>query len=273
MAFRAVHVVSMKLVGRALIAILVLGVTVLVLMQAGTWNGVVAAIDDIFGTRTADRVEQFGEAAQGVRDGAVDHADTIHDHLSAGTPIDIDWGALGSLLDGVAAPTVQRIPSYDSDEYGDGWLDLDGDGCDTRNEILQRDLTAVVIDANGCTVLSGELDDPYTGTAISFQRGPATSIKVQIDHVIPKALAWRSGAWSWSDEQREAFANDPANLLAVDGPANGSKSDRGIGEWLPADATFHCEYTALYVSLIEKYELAMPDADKVKADELIGACQ
>jgi hypothetical protein len=117
-----------------------------------------------------------------------------------------------------AAPS--QIPDYDRDEFGSGWADVDGDCQDTRQEILIRDLVNEQLTSDGCDVASGTLNDLYTGQTIEFQRGEGTSDDVQIDHVIPLRYAWDTGAWEWSPEQREAFANDPAELRAVDGPTN-----------------------------------------------------
>jgi hypothetical protein len=122
---------------------------------------------------------------------------------------------------GQVAFGAQPVPPYDRDAFGDGWADLDGDCQDTRQEILIRDLVDEVLTADGCDVATGTLHDAYTGHTISFRRGQSTSDDVQIDHVIPLAYAWRSGAWQWTDAERKAFSNDPANLRAVGPPCCG----------------------------------------------------
>ena len=104
------------------------------------------------------------------------------------------------------------VPRYDRDAFGDGWADIDQDCQDTRQEILIRDLVDVTLTADGCHVATGTLNDLYTGMTIAFQRGQNTSDDVRIDHVIPLSYAWRAGAWQWSDADREAFANDDAEL-------------------------------------------------------------
>ena len=105
-------------------------------------------------------------------------------------------------------------------QFGQAWYDLDGNGCNTRNDVLARDLTVTQLAGNGCVVLAGAFVDPYTGTQIQFQHGEATSPLVQIDHVVALSDAWQKGAQQISAEQRLALANDPLNLLAVDGPTN-----------------------------------------------------
>lgn len=241
-------------------------------MYNGHWPGVISATEAIFGKQTAERVDRFGDLSKEVGDDVVDYGTELYDQIRRGETPTPDWSAVGEALGGIGKTTTERRPGYERDEFGHGWLDTDGNGCDTRNDILARDLTSRVLDRDDCTVLSGTLNDPYTGRSIAFERGPATSAKVQIDHIVPLALAWEEGAWKWSADKREAFANDPANLLAVDGPTNGSKSDSSISEWLPPTEQFHCTYTALYVAVHDKYELAMSDSDRAAAQDLIAAC-
>ena len=97
-----------------------------------------------------------------------------------------------------------EAPPYTRSQFGDGWGDLDGDGCNTRNEILARDLSEVQYRAGtkDCVVETGVLEDPYTGKTIQFQRGETTSQMVQIDHVVALADAWNAGAWAWDASRR-----------------------------------------------------------------------
>jgi uncharacterized protein DUF1524 len=130
-----------------------------------------------------------------------------------------------SALAALAAVDVKgRAPrtGYDRDQFGFGWVDVDHNGCDTRNDILARDLTGETVQPGtpNCVVLTGTLADPYSGRTIAFQRGQDTSDDVQIDHVVALSDAWQKGAQGFNATQRTAFANDPLNLLAVDGPLN-----------------------------------------------------
>ncbi|WP_394551606.1 HNH endonuclease family protein [Agromyces sp. MMS24-JH15] len=152
---------------------------------------------------------------------------------------------------------------YDRDLFGAAWADVDGNGCDTRNDVLIRDLVDVVFraDSNGCIVRTGRLVDAYTGAVIAFVRGPDTSEAVQIDHVVPLSYAWRHGADAWTPELRAAFANDPANLQAVDGPTNQSKSDSGPGEWMPPAAAYACAYVDRFAGVLAAYDLTVAPAD------------
>ena len=122
-------------------------------------------------------------------------------------------------------------------EFGQSWIDVDHNGCDTRDDILARDLTAVAKDG-ACTVQSGVLADPYTGETISFTRGVETSRAVQIDHVVALGDAWATGAAQLTQDQRISLANDPLNLLAVDGPTNEAKSDDDASAWLPPNTGY-----------------------------------
>ena len=168
-----------------------------------------------------------------------------------------------------AAPT-RGIPAYDREAFGDGWADEDGDCRDTREEILIRDLVDVALTRDGCDVATGTLHDLYTGRTIPFRRGRATSDDVQVDHVIPLAAAWRAGACSWTAEQREAFANDPNELRAVDGPTNNRKGDRGPSTWLPPNEGARCAYAASWRDVAAAYALDLGPADEVAVDEILA---
>jgi hypothetical protein len=153
--------------------------------------------------------------------------------------------------------------------FGPEWSDAteaadSHNGCDTRNDVLRRDLvnTAIDSDTHGCVVLSGVLHDPYTGSRISFVRGWDTSVAVQIDHLIPLAAAWDLGAWRWSPAKRATFANDTAHeLLAVDGPSNMSKGDSTPASWLPPNKSFRCEYGVRYLRDSIHWRLPITAAD------------
>lgn len=161
---------------------------------------------------------------------------------------------------------------YSRDEFGHGWLDPDGNGCDGRNDILQRDLDNVTLADNGCTVLSGVLDDPFTGDTIDFLRGPETSSDVQIDHVVALSDSWQKGAQELSEEQRERFANDPLNLLAVDGPANQQKSDADAATWLPPNKAFRCEFVSIQTAVKAKYDLWITQAEYDAIQSVLQEC-
>jgi hypothetical protein len=177
------------------------------------------------------------------------------------------------VLAGVAVVPV-RIRSYDyrRDAFGDAWTDENTargghNGCDTRNDILDRDLvdkTYVSIKRCPDAVATGTLHDPYTNDTIAFVRGNQTGAAVQIDHIVPLAFAWDQGARNWADEMRVRFANDPANLLAVGGPVNQDKGDQEPADWMPPNAAFQCQYAIGFIAVLRGYGLPV-DAPSVTA--------
>lgn len=157
-------------------------------------------------------------------------------------------------------------------QYGPAWYDVDSNGCDTRNDVLVRDLTDIVLDGDGCKVLTGVLQDPYTGERIDFVRGQDTSAEVQIDHVVALMDSWQKGAQRMTDIQRLTFANDPLNLLAVSGPANQQKGAGDAATWLPANRGYRCEYVARQVAVKAKYDLWMTGAEKEASRGILETC-
>lgn len=157
---------------------------------------------------------------------------------------------------------------YRRDRFGTRWKDTDHNGCDQRNDVLARDL-ADVGKKGRCVVVSGRLHDPYSGKDITFAKSDAS--KVQIDHVYPLALAWRMGASRWSEDQRERFANDHDNLLAVWGVPNQQKSDSGPGEWKPQQG-FQCFYAVKYIAVAKEYALPVTRADHDALRDFLAHC-
>lgn len=162
-------------------------------------------------------------------------------------------------------PVKGRAPKtgYSRDQFGAAWADVDHNGCDTRNDILNRDLTNKTYKAgtHNCVVTSGRLVDPYTAAVIDFVRGQSTSAAVQIDHVVALSDAWQKGAQQLIADRRKQLANDPYNLLAVDGPSNQRKSDGDAATWLPANKSFRCSYVARQIG-VKAEVLAVGDAGR-----------
>ncbi|MEA9999919.1 HNH endonuclease family protein, partial [Cryobacterium sp. RTS3] len=156
-------------------------------------------------------------------------------------------------------------------DFGTAWLDVDRNGCDTRNDVLGRDLTSVV-KSGTCKVMSGTIVSPYTNATISFVRGAATSALVQIDHVVPLANAWQTGAQQLSQAQRVSLANDPLNLLAVDGRSNEQKSDGDTATWLPANKAYRCHYVARQISVKATYGLWVTQAERDAMTRILDTC-
>ena len=163
-----------------------------------------------------------------------------------------------------SADEASAVPDYDRQAFGQRWADTDHNGCDTRNDILARDLARPTFKpgTRDCVVLTGTLAEPYTGTTIQFQRGDKSSALVQIDHVVALADAWRSGAWQWDAQRRQEFANDPENLLAVDGAANEDKSASSADQWLPPNVAFRCDYVKRQIAVKYAYGLSVTQAEQ-----------
>lgn len=178
-------------------------------------------------------------------------------------------------------PVKGRAPrtGYEREQFGTAWTDdvnVQGgrNGCDTRNDVLRRDLTSTVIKADtaGCTVLSGILKDPYSGTTINFVRGTTTSIEVQIDHIVALSNAWQTGAQQLTFEARKDFANDPLNLWAVDGTLNQQKRDGDAATWLPPNKSIRCLYVAKQVAVKKAYNLWVTAPEKSAITTILNTC-
>ena len=178
--------------------------------------------------------------------------------------------ALSSLpVKGRAAKT-----GYSRDQFGPAWSDVDRNGCDTRNDILKRDLVDLLFKerTDKCVVLTGTLIDKYSGEEIAFTRGVSSSMEVQIDHVVALSNAWVTGAYKLSDLQRKALANDPLNLFAVKGRLNSQKSDGDAATWLPPLKSFRCAYVAQQVAVKKKYKLWVTAPEKAAIAKILISC-
>ncbi len=158
-----------------------------------------------------------------------------------------------------SSPSSGVAPAYSRAQFGAGWVDTDHNGCRTRDDILARDLVDRV--SRGCTTLSGVLaHDPYTGRRIVYNKTDAAAI--QIDHVVSLRQAWADGAWRWSQARRVQFANDPLELLAVDGHTNEAKGEQGPGQWLPANRADACRYVLRFLAVKARYDLPVHPAER-----------
>jgi len=185
------------------------------------------------------------------------------------------------VLDGIVVVPA-RIHRYDYRRaaFGEAWTD-DNDapgghnGCDTRDDILNRDLvdkTYVSIKRCPDAVATGVLHDPYTNATIDFQRGAKIGASVQIDHIVPLSYGWDQGAWDWPQEKRVRFANDPANLLAVAGQANEDKGDKPPALWMPPNTAFHCQYAMQFIAVLRGYSLPVDAPSATVLREAADTC-
>jgi len=185
------------------------------------------------------------------------------------------------VLAGIAQiPLRVRGADYRREAFGDSWTDDNPaagghNGCDTRNDILDRDLvdkSYVSIKRCPTAVATGLLHDPYTNADIAFTRGEQTGAAVQIDHIVPLALAWDLGARNWTDDLRLRFANDPANLLAVQGQANQDKGDREPATWMPPNTAFRCQYAIQFIAVLRGYALPIDAPSAAALRDAASTC-
>ena len=176
------------------------------------------------------------------------------------TPITSGSPAAAMLAE-ISTTTKAPEDPYDRDLFGQRWADVDRNGCDTRNDMLARDLVDPTFKAgtHDCVVLTGTLHDPYTGETVTFTRVSEGYQPVQVDHIISLDAAWATGAAEWNDQKRLQFANDPLNLLIT--IANQSKGERTPSSWMPATPHAACYYATRYVDVAHTYELALAAAD------------
>jgi hypothetical protein len=191
----------------------------------------------------------------------------------------------GSPTYDTARATLARLPVKGWDRhadfvryrFGEAWSDdvdveFGHNGCNTRDDILRRDLADLVVRPGTCYAQSGVLHDPYTGHAVPFTRGPTTSPAVQIDHLVSLSDAWYKGAREWDDQRRRDFANDPRNLLAVGAQANFDKSFRDATAWLPPNEGFRCEFVAKQIEVKAAYGLWLSENEKRAMEDVLEHC-
>lgn len=249
---------------RAIVGSVALAILSTVLIATGMWDQtIVQPVNAMFGGAAAQKVDEAGrgavadgqELAGKIKNGEFNVKDVLND------------------LGDIELPArFERQPKYEREQFGDGWQS-NLDGCSTRELVLQRDLTKVTMRSDRkCKVATGILNpDPYTGKKITFD-SVKDPMDVQIDHIVPLSKAWQMGAWKWDSNKRVAFANDMDELIASDGPENNRKSDKSPSQWLPKNEAFVCEYSARYVAVTKKYDLALPQADQDALREVLDQC-
>ena len=178
------------------------------------------------------------------------------------------------ILNSLAVKGRAPKTGYTRAQFGATWADVNKNGCDTRNDILKRDLTNIVFRAktHDCVVESGTLLDPYSGSIINFVKGVTSSMEVQIDHVVALSNAWQTGAFKLTLEKRTALANDPDNLLAVQGRLNSQKGDGDAATWLPPLKSIRCAYVTKQIIVKAKYDLWVTPSEKAAMQSVLSKC-
>jgi Protein of unknown function (DUF1524) len=175
-------------------------------------------------------------------------------------------GSAGAALETLAVKGRAPKTDYARSQFGNGWATTSG--CDTRNIILYRDLQNPIV-GDDCAIQTGTLNDSYTGTVISFIRSESD---IQIDHVVALSNAWQTGAQNLTRDQRIQLANDPLELIAVQGDANQQKSDADAATWLPSNKPFRCQYVARQIAVKQKYSLWVTEPEKQAMLKVLSVC-
>ena len=175
-----------------------------------------------------------------------------------------------NLLKIMVAEIPTDLPDYDRDDWKH-WVDADRDCQDARQEVLVAESRSTVSYSTdrGCRVSAGQWLAPYTGTVVT---DPST---LDVDHMVPLGNAHDSGAWQWSPERREQYANyldDPQHLIAVTASANRSKGARGPEDWKPDDRSYWCQYAVDWVTIKDTWDLAATAAEFAALEEMLSTC-
>lgn len=206
-----------------------------------------------------------------------DHRKAPFAELSSVLPEAQGWDPLAALVSLPAIGVGESLAPtpYDRDLFGQRWLDVDRNGCDTRNDILRRDLDDLVVKegTQGCVAYSGRFTDPYTAREFVFERGSANAGELHVDHVVALSDAWHKGAGNWTDERRAEFANDPMNLLVTFGEVNMAKGGRDAGSWVPPNELAGCGFAVHVVWIKERYGLAVSISESSTLGDLLATCE
>ncbi|NLG55253.1 MAG: DUF1524 domain-containing protein [Rhodococcus sp.] len=262
-------------------------------MQIRNWRRVAAALagvtivasgctDPVSSSESAPSAAEVTTASSAELVDVDDSEPVVESDVDVPLPVAGGDDAFAAALAQLATLEIKgRAPKtgYSRDLFGQRWsdaVDVEGghNGCDTRNDILQRDLVGITFKpgTRNCVVASGTLHDPYTGQQIEFVRGNDTSTAVQIDHVVALSDAWQKGAQQLDAQTRANFANDPLNLRAVDGPTNARKGDSDAATWLPPNRAFRCTYVADQVAVKARYQLWVTQAEHDAIARVLGEC-
>ncbi|RDH76312.1 HNH endonuclease [Mycolicibacterium moriokaense] len=195
----------------------------------------------------------------------------------APNPASPAFGTARAQLAALPVKGWDRVTDFSRYRFGEPWSDdvnveFGHNGCNTRDDILRRDLADLVVRPGTCYAQSGTLHDPYTGAVIAFTRGPQTSDAVQIDHLVSLSDAWYKGAREWEDQRRRDFANDPRNLLAVGAQVNFDKAFRDATGWLPPNQAFRCEFVARQIAVKSAYGLWVSGNEKRAMADVLSRC-
>ncbi|KAJ7274112.1 hypothetical protein C8J57DRAFT_1314683 [Mycena rebaudengoi] len=180
-------------------------------------------------------------------------------------PTPVSVATAKTYLSELTVAVESNVPAYDRDLFKT-W-DIISGTCDTRETVLKRDGTNVV-QSTACAATSGNWVSPYDGVPTTL------ASDLDIDHVVPLKEAWVSGARTWTNAQRESFANDLTRpqLVAVTDNLNQSKGDRDVAEWVPPLASYVCTYVRAWITVKHFYDLTVDTAEKAALTNYLAAC-
>lgn len=166
------------------------------------------------------------------------------------------------------------MAGYQRKKFGSGWLDASTWGwperplnsCDARQAALYRDGVNVVYNKRTCSIRGGSWLDPYTNRWLNR---PSDA---DVDHIVPLADAWRSGASTWTDRDRRAFANNRLEVISVDDGANQSKGDKGPSGWKPPNAAAHCLYAKRWIAIKDRFHLTVTSSESEALSNMLTTC-
>ncbi|WP_309131456.1 DUF1524 domain-containing protein, partial [Brevibacterium sp.] len=212
---------------------------------------------------TADPEEPTADPEESTPDQEEPTADSESPPAGAGTP-----GTAQAMLAELEVKGRAPKTGYDPDLF-DWRSDVDHNGCDTRNDVLRRDLDAITLKRDGCVVTAGTLDDEYAGRTYAFDRSPNN---IDVDHIVARSNAWQTGAFALDDDKLREFGNDPLNLIAVSSSLNRQKGDSDAATWLPPAKDYRCEYVSRQIAVKHKYELWVVQAEKAAMEQVLDTC-
>jgi hypothetical protein len=189
--------------------------------------------------------------------------------VSSGTPANAATRVTGSALELLAQLTTasEHSSGYERKLFVH-WIDADGDGCTTRNEVLIEESRTTAQVGDGCSV-AGSWRSAYDGVTTT---DPGS---FDIDHMVPLKETWESGAWGWTKARRQDYANDLGDwrsLRAVTASSNRSKGDKDPAQWLPPRIGFRCLYATHWVAVKFRWSLRVDSAERAALRTLLGIC-
>ena len=235
-----------------------------------------SAFNAVQSMQTAGTVESLEKALNGT-DAPVDIAlptETPSESATAPATHSAQLGATGattflSLLEQLPTDDAPGAHTGYNRDYFNAWIDADGDGCNTRAEVLMMESQSAVTTRGRCTVSTGQWVSAYDEVTLTDASG------LDIDHFVPLNEAWGSGAYGWDSATQVSYGNDlgyDASLLAVTASSNRSKSDKDPAQWMPASHDYFCDYAATWVAVKWRWSLSVDSLERLTLQSVLNGC-